>query len=241
MTAIGAAEPGLRRPRLGAALSALIFVAAAAAALALFPTDLAIGGGWVERAAIPGRMLALLWLATLLLRLNKETWADVGMRRPRPFWRVPLLVIGGYAVLGAAAAGLTLIVLPALGIAPETHALFGALRGDFGEYLYWLLPVAWGSAAVGEELVFRGFLQSRLERMFGASLVAGLLAALTQAAIFGALHLYQGAGGALVAGATGFVIGLVYLCGGRNLWACIILHGLIDTVSLTAIYAGAAG
>lgn len=241
MTAISAAEPNRGRPRLGAMLSALIFVATAAVALTLFPTDLVLGGGWIERTAIPGRMLALLLLATSLLHLNKETWAEAGLRRPRPLWRVPALVIGGYAAVGAAVTGLTLMVLPALGIAPQTHAVFGALRGNLGEYLYWLLPVGWGSAAIGEELVFRGFLQSRLERMFSAFPGAGLFAALAQAAIFGALHLYQGAGGALIAGATGFIIGLVYLFGGRNLWACIILHGLIDTISLTAIYTGAAG
>lgn len=227
-------------PRLTAGAAALVITAAAAGALSLFSADIAIDGSLIERAAVPLRMLALVLLATLLLHLNRESWADVGLRRPRPIWRAALLVAGGYLAIGAAAASLMLFVLPAFGLAQNTHAVFAALRGDTYEYLYWLLPVAWGSAAIGEELVFRGFLQSRLERMFGAGPGAALLAALAQSFIFGALHLYQGAGGALIAGATGLVIGLVYLFGGRNLWICILLHGLIDTVSLTAIYLGAA-
>ena len=68
-----------------------------------------------------------------------------------------------------------------------------------------------------------------------------MLALFGQALIFGALHAYQGAGGAILAALTGLMLGFVYLLGNRNLWACIILHGMIDTISLTAIYLGAAG
>jgi uncharacterized protein len=235
-------SPSLPAPgaaRLAAGTAASLVVAAAAGALWLFSADIAIGGGLLERAAVPARMLALVLLATLLLRIGGERWADLGLRRPRSIWRSALLVLGGYVAIGAAAAALMLFVLPALGLTQNTHAVFAALEGNLGEYLYWLLPVAWGSAAIGEELVFRGFVQSRLERLFGAGLGAALLAVVAQSAIFGALHLYQGAGGALLAGSTGFVIGLVYLLGGRNLWACIVLHGLIDTISLTALYLGA--
>lgn len=35
----------------------------------------------------------------------------------------------------------------------------------------------------------------------------------------------------LVTGTIGVIFGFIRLLGGRNLWACIILHGLIDTVS----------
>lgn len=238
MQALSARSIVVGNDRTVAGVGALALVLACAAALSLFSAEIAIGGSLLERAAVPLRMLALVALATLLLRRSGETWKGVGLGRPTLFWRAAGLVVGGYlAVGGVAAAGQ--VLLPALGLAPRASAMFSALNGNTAEYLYWLLPVAWGSAAFGEELVFRGFLQSRLERLFGRGSGAAFAAVIAQAAIFGALHSYLGAAGAILAGGTGLVLGLVYVLGGRNLWACIALHGLIDTVSLTAVYLGA--
>jgi membrane protease YdiL (CAAX protease family) len=221
-----------------AGTAALALTLACAAALALFSADIAIGGDLLERAAVPLRMLVLVGLETVLLRWSGDRWSDVGLSRPGSMWRVGGLVIGGYLAVGVVAA-IGHAALPAMGLAPKMSAIFAALRGDTAEYLYWLLPVAWGSAAIGEELVFRACLQTRLERFVGTRAGATAFAVIAQATIFGALHGYLGAAGAILAGCTGLVLGLVYILGGRNLWACIILHGLIDTVSLTAVYLGA--
>lgn len=216
-----------------------LIVGVAGIALSLFSAGDAMDGGWLLRAAVPLRMLVLVLLATALLRAAGETWRDVGLTRPASWLQVAALVIGGYLAVGALFAGIS-VVLPALGlIQPADHA-FSAIRGDTAQYLFWLLPVAWGSAAFGEELVFRGYVQSRFERLFGTSRRAGALAAVAQALVFGVLHAYLGLGGAVLAAAAGLVLGVVYFTGRRNLWACIILHGLIDTVSLTAFYIGAA-
>lgn len=225
------------RPRLAAAAHALAITAAAAMAAALFPTGDAVGGDLGERLVIPVRMLLLVLVATALLRWCGETWGDVGLSRPRAVPRLLGWVAGGYIAIAVAAMVLTQIVFPQFGVQPKTSLAFGAIHGNLGEYLYWLLPVAWGSAAFGEEMVFRGFLQSRLARAFVSS--PALLPVVVQALIFGALHAYQGTGGAILAGATGLIIGGVYMLSGRNLWACILLHGLVDTISITALYFGA--
>ncbi|HET9426753.1 MAG TPA: CPBP family intramembrane glutamic endopeptidase [Allosphingosinicella sp.] len=223
-----------------AAAGSLLITIMAAAGMALFSTAEAVGGDLLQRSAVPARMLFLLLLATWLLRLSGSSWREVGLRPPASKIRTFLLVIGGYLLIGVTFGVLGSVVLPALGIAPKTTEAFAGLTGNTGLYLYLLIVVAWGSAAFGEELVFRGFLQSRLETAFGSSRTSMALAVLAQAVIFGALHSYQGVGGAILAGATGLIIGLVYIAGGRNLWACILLHGLVDTVSLSAIYFGVA-
>ena len=218
----------------------VLLTAVAAVVLSMFSAQIAVEGGVLERMAVPGRMLLLVVLATSLLRASGVSWRDSGLRAPPSFWRSSTLVIGGYFVVGAAFVLVSQILLPALGATHDSGRIFSELRGNLGEYLYWLIPIAWGSAALGEELVFRGYLQGRLEHVLGSTRGAPLLAAIGQAVIFGSLHLYLGIGGAIVAGTTGFILGLVYLAGGRNLWPCIILHGLIDTITLTAIYTGAA-
>jgi membrane protease YdiL (CAAX protease family) len=216
-------------------LSGLAFVA-----MSLFSTSEALSGDLLHWLGVPLRMLFLVGIAALWLRWSGEGWRAVGLRAPGSIGKTALLVIGGYLAIGGAYGVLGGVVLPALGAAPRTVESFPNLTGNTGLYLYLVFVVAWGSAAFGEELVFRGFLQSRLEKAFGGTRASATIAVLGQAAIFGALHSYQGLGGAILAGTTGLIIGLVYVAGGRNLWAPILLHGLIDTVSLSAIYFGLA-
>jgi membrane protease YdiL (CAAX protease family) len=214
-------------------LSGLAFVA-----MSLFSTSEALGGDLLHWLGVPLRMLFLVGVAALWLRWSGEGWRTVGLRAPKSIGKIALLVIGGYLAVGGAYAVLSGVILPALGAAPKTVESFSNLTGNTTLYLYLIFVVAWGSAAFGEELVFRGFLQSRLEKVFGSTRASAAIAVLVQAAIFGALHSYQGLGGVILAGTTGLIIGLVYIGGGRNLWAPILLHGLIDTVSLSAIYFG---
>lgn len=236
MSSLNAAGGGSDPRGIAWAQAGLITLAAAIAA-ALFSTDGAVGGDTAARFVIPLRMLALVLIATALLKWSGETWRDVGLARPRSMLATSGWVVGGYICIAAAAALLTQLVFPHVGLQARTAAAFAGLQGNLGEYLYWLIPIAWGSAAFGEELLFRGFLQSRLMRAFAGA--PAVLAVVAQAAIFGALHAYQGAGGAILAGVTAMIIGGIYALNGRNLWACILLHGLVDTISITAIYLGA--
>ena len=57
-----------------------------------------------------------------------------------------------------------------------------------------------------------------------------------QASIFGGLHISQGVVGATAAGVIGLVLGSLHLITGRSLWAGIVLHGVIDTVSVTLLF-----
>jgi uncharacterized protein len=76
--------------------------------------------------------------------------------------------------------------------------------------------------AIGEELLFRGFIMKRLGDAIGASRLAPLAAAAGRAAPFAAGHAYLGPRGALNAGALGLTAGLAYRCNGRNLWPLFI-------------------
>jgi uncharacterized protein len=106
-------------------------------------------------------------------------------------------------------------------------------------YLFWVLPVTIGTAAFGEELIFRGFITNALQRLLGGSGIRAVFTALTaQAVIFGGPHFYQGIGGMITVGVTGLALGLTWLIAGRNLWAGIAIHALLDGSAMTAIYLG---
>jgi membrane protease YdiL (CAAX protease family) len=56
--------------------------------------------------------------------------------------------------------------------------------------------------------------------------------------LFGVVHLYQGLSGIVATGITGLVFGGLYLASGRNLWACVIAHGVLDTAGFVMMYLG---
>ena len=141
-----------------------------------------------------------------------------------------------------------LLVLPAI-IGPLSAALdlprqdlgaYAALKGDTARYLLLLIPISWGTAAFGEELIYRGFIFQRLADVVGRTRWAVAITLLAQAALFAFGHAYLGPRGMLNAGAVGFAAGLVFVVNGRNLWPLIVAHGLVDTVAMTALYLGVA-
>jgi membrane protease YdiL (CAAX protease family) len=109
----------------------------------------------------------------------------------------------------------------------------------FGALFARLLLVC-ASAAFGEELVFRGFLLTRLEILLGGGLSATATAVAGQALLFGVAHWYLGLRGVSTAALIGLAYGVVYVCNGRNLAPLIVAHGLTDSLSLIAIYSGVA-
>ena len=189
----------------------------------------------ILRLAAPLHMLVLFVVTTLLLRRRGERWRSLGLARPASWRRTAGLVALGY-LAGIVVNGLcVLVVFRLLHIPRPDFTALGELKGHPGAYLYWV-AVALVSAGVGEELQFRGFVWSRLERLAGGGRAATAFALVGQAALFSLGHVYQGLSGVIVSGGLGLVLGGVYLAGRRNLVACMLLHGLIDSVSLTALF-----
>ena len=184
--------------------------------------------------------VAMLALATLLLVRRGIHWPDLGFRRPEHLGHAVGWSLGLFLV--------DMLVLPvmvdtlsnAVGLPPQQLGAFATLEGNTFEYLVLLLPVSWGIAAFGEELLYRGFVFQRLTDAIGQTSWALTFALPGQAVLFAIGHAYLGPRGMLNAGALGLVAGIVYLRNGRNLWPLIIAHGLVDTVGMTALYLGLA-
>ncbi|GAB4580762.1 MAG: hypothetical protein Fur0022_35040 [Anaerolineales bacterium] len=185
----------------------------------------------------PSTTIYLLLLAWLLLRLRGRLWRDLGLRAPENWNKTLLLGIGG---------GLLYFLLANWGIAPFVQSLFDAEKdlsafdsmvGNFPMLLVWL-AAAWTLAAFGEEMLYRGYLQNRLEDLIPNASFKFILGALANALLFGLAHAYQGWAGAATSVLFGLVLSAVYYLGRRNLWACILFHGVFDTPGLILIYLG---
>ena len=209
------------------------------AILALAPSVKALLGEPARSLVPPVLMLVVAGVARLVLRRTHERWADLGLRKPVSIGRLVAVIVAGYLAVAAVGLVVITVLLPALHLAPDPTGGLGRIQGDVGAYVYWLF-VAWTGAAIGEELVFRGFLLTRLEALLGGGRMALAAGVVVQALLFGAAHGSQGLGGVILTGVTGVMLGLVYVVSRRSLLACMLLHALVDTVSLTAVFLGAA-
>lgn len=116
---------------------------------------------------------------------------------------------------------------------PADYSSFKVIEGNPQRYFKWLFNM-WISAAVGEELLFRGFAFSQLKRWFGKN---QFVIVLLSAVMFSLPHLYQGTSGLVMTFLFGLAFGFIYLKF-ENIWINIIIHGLVDTVFLTLSYYG---
>lgn len=188
--------------------------------------------GFIPASAI-GSVLLPLIAATVYLRREGSSWGSLAFGSP-----LSARQVSGYVCLTLGVTWLLVTVsnllLRSADLPPPDYSVFEQiLEGDLAMYLWLLIPVGWGSAAIGEELLARGFLLYRLEGLAGTA-----LAVILQAAIFAAAHFYQGVTGVLNILVLALVFGAVYLKCGRNLLPLIIAHGLIDTFSITLLYLG---
>lgn len=161
---------------------------------------------------------------------------------------VGLTAKGSFLKLLLQAAGLFLIVEPVMDfiIQPTINRLaqdvpdfsaFQSIESNTGKYLKYLAYI-WISAAFGEELFFRGFLNSRLSELFSGLRGKLLIVAIGSSLLFAAPHLYQGTAGLIMTFLFGLVFFFIYRKFGYNLWVTILLHGLVDTFFITLAYTG---
>ncbi len=185
--------------------------------------------------SVLGTPLAVVAL-TLLLRFRGESWADLGFRKPRR-WSVAMVQGAVIAVVALSVMLGLQFMLEGLFKTPD-ESFLDEVRGNLWLYLYFVVVVAWLAQGLGEELLFRGFIMTRLAQMFRLNRTAWGAAVLIQGVLFGLMHGYQGVAGMISAAAAGVVFGIGYLMTGRNLLPCVIAHALCGMVLSSVLYFG---
>lgn len=115
------------------------------------------------------------------------------------------------------------------------YSAFEALAGNVGKYLKYVLYVLI-SAAIGEEILFRGFVFRQLQILLPQGRWSTKFTIVISAVLFSLPHLYQGISGLIMTFIFGLLFAIVYVKSKHNLWVSIILHALIDLMFLTLAY-----
>ena len=179
----------------------------------------------------------LFLLGWLSLRLRGLRWKDVGFARPRS-WRKAFFV---GLTIGFAMELFELFVSQPLltrwlGKSPDLSD-FNDMVGNLKLLLIYLLLV-WALGALGEELVYRGYLMNRVAGLFRNTSATWIVSLVVVSVVFGCAHLDQGKTGMIENIWDGLLLGLLYLACGRNLAVPVIAHAFSDTIDFLLIYLG---
>jgi membrane protease YdiL (CAAX protease family) len=190
--------------------------------------------GYVPLSSTP----LLFVVAAVFLWSRGPGWRAIGLRRPS---NAPL-ALGLGIVVGVGYQFLSLYLIEPLIVRVTSSGLpdvsqFRSLIGNEALLAFWL-AMSWTLAAFMEEMVYRGWLMNRFAELLRFSTNGWIAGVLASSALFGVVHLYQGASGMIATGLSGLVFACVYLATDRNLWASILAHGFMDTAGFLMIYFG---
>lgn len=184
-------------------------------------------------------MLVTIWFG---LRVRGQTWEHFGLAFPiggrRAVVRAVLQsIVVMIAALACFVAGSVLTMNVAA--APERADMSGYeyLHGNFPMLLV-ALPAVYVVSSFGEEVVYRGFLMTRLAEMGQSTRAAWGKALVISAIVFGLAHFEWGFVGIVQTTFMGLALAAAYLLVKRNLWVLVLAHACIDTLLLVQMYLG---
>ena len=176
----------------------------------------------------------LLALAALSLAVRRKGLASLGFHRAPPGHLVAKMFV-------FAAAWSTFQLAVTMPIANHVSGMktdlsdFKDVEGNIG-MLLGLLLLSWTLAAVGEELAYRGYLQTRMRELFGSGRVGLVVAVVLSSLFFGIAHSEQGVIGVFIITLDALAFSVVRYRF-KTLWASVLAHGFNNTIGFIAFFA----
>ncbi|KAB2807341.1 CPBP family intramembrane glutamic endopeptidase [Phaeocystidibacter luteus] len=184
-----------------------------------------------------GYSIPILLLTWFVLKRSNETFSDIGFSFVR-FEPKALLV--GVLCAGAIVAFMQLAFNPLLDsivdLEYDDSGLNETIRGGKLQFLL-MVAMGWLIGGVYEEIVFHGFIFTRLEKMIGGKYATQISFVITSL-LFGLYHAQLGSFGVINALVIGMGYLGLFLFFKRNLWYAIVCHGAYNTIIMTLIYLG---
>lgn len=190
----------------------------------------------------------VLWIANILmliyvwigLKLRGESWKDFGLTFNSISWRggIKLLLLS-LLVFVLALAGFIIgsIIMANITGIPEGANLTGYdyLKDNIGMLLLTLAGV-YIVSSFGEEVIYRGFLITRISQIGTDSRKAITIAIILSSIIFGLIHYSWGPMGMVQTGFMGLALGICYIKLKRRLWILILAHAYMDSILMIQMY-----
>lgn len=215
-------------------------------ALVFLVAFLVIAIGWQAVGPDPLGRQAVVWVANVLmlltvwvgLRVRGQGWQHLGLARPTRESRWVRTLLQSVAVFVAGAAAFvvgSMIMTPLTGSAGAEMGGYDYLQGNLPMLLLALAAV-YVVSSFGEEVLYRGFLITRLEELAGGGKGATTAAVVVSAVVFGLVHFDWGLVGIVQTALMGLALAIAFLVVKRNLWVLVLAHAYMDTLLLVQLY-----
>jgi membrane protease YdiL (CAAX protease family) len=179
--------------------------------------------------------LVILGMIILSLLIRRENISSLGFKRAQSGLKMAGYVFLGVVFLQLFQIGLTMPVLNHLTGTTINYSAFANLKGNLGQLLL-LLAISWTLAAMGEEIVYRGYLQKLLGNLFGSGPVGIFLTVGLSSILFGLAHTEQGIIGVIMTTIDALFFSWLKQKFENNLWAAILAHGFSNSIGLVVFY-----
>ncbi len=182
-------------------------------------------------------MLIYVWIG---LKLRGESWKDFGLTFNLISWggSIKLLLLS-LLVFVLALAGFIIgsIIMANITGIPEGANMTGYdyLKDNIGMLLLTLAGV-YIVSSFGEEVIYRGFLITRISQIGTDSKKVTIIAIILSSIIFGLIHYSWGPMGMVQTGFMGLALGICYIKLKRRLWILILAHAYMDTILMVQMY-----
>jgi hypothetical protein len=179
--------------------------------------------------------LVILGIMIVSLLIRREHIAAMGFKRPQSWLRMAGFAFVSAFFLQLFDVGVVMPILNRLTGKTLDYSGFASLQGNLGQLILFLV-LAWTLAALCEELAFRGYLQKRLDDLFGYNLTGILLSAVISSLLFGLIHTEQGVVGVTVTAIDALFYSWLKRKFDNNLWASILAHGFYNSLGMIIFY-----
>lgn len=182
-----------------------------------------------------GYSIPILLFTWFVLKYSKETFSDIGFSLKE--FKPKSIIIGGLVAL-LTLVFMQLIFHPVLDFFVSLEYTDAGLNDTIqgGKLQFFIMVImGWLIGGFYEEIVFHGFIFTRLEKMFKGKYSTNLSFVITSV-IFGVYHIQLGALGLINALVVGAIYLALFLYFKRNLWYSIICHGFYNSMVMTLIY-----
>jgi uncharacterized protein len=175
----------------------------------------------------------LLAMAALSLIIRRKGLASLGFHRAPPGRLVAKMFVF-MAAWSLFQLAVTMPIANHLSGKQTDLSDFKGLEGNIG-MLLGLVLLSWTLAAVGEELAYRGYLQTRVRELFGSGRVGLIVAVVLSSLFFGIAHSEQGLIGVFIITLDAIAFSVVRYRH-KTLWASVLAHGFNNTIGFIAFF-----
>lgn len=187
---------------------------------------------WITLLATTGAGLAALLVCAILLVIDGQKPSDIGWRAHPAGANLAVGVIGTGVTIATRIILVTLIMLFFPTILDHLDQAQEGIEETLPPLNLTAMVALMIFVSIWEEVVFRGFLLTRLQAVFKR----WWLTILTGSALFGLIHDYQGVLAMVLVTIMGIILGVIFVWR-KSLLPCIVLHALHNIIVLLALKA----